>query len=70
MRRAISRTEALVVVLVHTCPAVRVAKKARRRGEPVEMFIYGTGFNVDDGKEHLGTIQDGSFVWHLFRTKK
>ncbi len=40
------------------------------KDEPVEIFVYGTGFNVHGDKEHLGTIQDGSFVWHLFRTKK
>jgi hypothetical protein len=37
--------------------------------EPVlrEIDIYGTGHLVSEGpNQHIGTIQDGAFVWHVF----
>jgi len=38
----------------------------------VERFeIYGTGheihFDTGTNREYIGTFQDGSFVWHLFK---
>lgn len=34
----------------------------------VTFYIYGTGLTVDDDdiKEYIGTVQDGSMVWHVF----
>lgn len=31
--------------------------------------VFGTGFSIDEGltrKNHLGTVFDGQFVWHVF----
>lgn len=29
---------------------------------------FGTGQQVPDGAIHLGTVQDGPFVWHVYET--
>jgi len=35
--------------------------------EPVELAIYGTGFNLpDDPGQYIATYQMGPFVWHVF----
>lgn len=35
--------------------------------EPRKVFVIGTGWAVDTaGCAYLGTIIDGSFVWHVF----
>ncbi len=35
---------------------------------PVNFVIHGTGhdINFDEIHDYIGTVQDGSFVWHLF----
>lgn len=30
-------------------------------------IVVGTGTRLPDCAEHLGTYQDGDFVWHIFR---
>lgn len=34
---------------------------------PVKLHIFGTGARVDNTLGHLGTVQEGTYVWHLFR---
>ena len=36
--------------------------------KPRYFEIYGTGnpFEIGDNRKFIGTLQDGSFVWHLF----
>ncbi len=32
--------------------------------------IFGTGWDFDDSHlEYIGTVQDGSFVWHVFEER-
>lgn len=35
----------------------------------VELLVYGTGHDIPDNAdiEFIDTIQDGTFVWHLFK---
>lgn len=28
--------------------------------------VVGTGFPIPENWEHVGTVQEGAFVWHLF----
>lgn len=28
--------------------------------------VYGTGFNIPDGQIHVGSYQDGEYVWHVY----
>jgi len=32
-----------------------------------EICVIGTGHDVDDGMEHIGSFVDGQFVWHVFK---
>lgn len=32
--------------------------------------IFGTGHLLDDKTEYCGTIQDGAYVWHIYRGGK
>lgn len=32
--------------------------------------IFGTGYSVSDDYEHLGSVLDGSFVWHLYGERR
>lgn len=48
---------------------VDTTKPMRRR----RFLVYGTGHEVDSGlslfdtaSEHIGTVQQGPFVWHVF----
>lgn len=40
--------------------------------EAQRFYVIGTGQPMPDGKdlEHLATVQDGSFVWHIFKERK
>lgn len=33
----------------------------------VKIRIVGTGCDFSGNVEHLGTVQDGGWVWHVFR---
>lgn len=35
-----------------------------------EMQVFGTGQVVPDDAEHVGSVLDGPFVWHLYRLQK
>ncbi len=41
---------------------------------PRSIEIFGTGFNVPQGtmvkRRFIGTVQDGTFVWHFFERLK
>ena len=37
---------------------------------PVELGIWGTGHNIPDDAEHVGSTLDGLFVWHVWRRKE
>lgn len=28
--------------------------------------VVGTGWEIEDDMNHISTIQDGAFVWHIF----
>lgn len=34
---------------------------------PCPLRIIGTGHPLDGFAEHLGSVQDGPFMWHIFR---
>ncbi len=36
--------------------------------ETATLHVLPTGGVVDDGLTYLGTLQDDSYVWHLFRS--
>lgn len=36
----------------------------------VEIKIYGTGFQIGDNVEYINTVQDESFVWHIYRERQ
>lgn len=38
--------------------------------EPVQFSTVGTGRPIPDGASYVHTIQDGPYVWHLFKLKK
>lgn len=31
-----------------------------------EISVYGTGHQLGDDVEYIGTVHDGPFVWHVF----
>lgn len=31
-----------------------------------EARIYGTGYDIPDELDHVGTVLDGLFVWHVY----
>ncbi len=33
-------------------------------------YVVATGESVDDDLQYIGTIQEGSFVWHVFELVK
>lgn len=33
---------------------------------PRKFAVIGTGWDVPEGHMHLGTAQEGSYVWHLY----
>lgn len=35
-----------------------------------ELQVFGTGQVVPDDAEHVGSVLDGPFVWHLYRLQK
>ena len=38
---------------------------------PLRTFeIFGTGHEIPDYAKHVGTVQDGQFVWHLYEVTK
>ncbi len=40
------------------------------RKEVIEIHIVGTGQDMPLGKcEHISTVQQGEYVWHIFRTE-
>ena len=36
----------------------------------VEIEIYGTGHVVPEAREHIGSVIDGPFVWHVYMVQK
>lgn len=30
------------------------------------LAIRGTGHPIEGGEEHMGTVRDGAFMWHLY----
>tara|TARA_Y100000310_G_scaffold196334_1_gene196401 strand:+ start:4044 stop:4364 length:321 start_codon:yes stop_codon:yes gene_type:complete len=38
--------------------------------ETVAFSIYGTGDEIPDGDEYIGTFFQGPFVWHVFKRKE
>ncbi len=34
--------------------------------EARDFIVVGTGHDLPDGLEHLGSVVQGSFVWHVF----
>jgi hypothetical protein len=34
--------------------------------EEMRLQVFGTGHEIPDDWEHVGTVQDGEFVWHIF----
>lgn len=32
----------------------------------LSIIAYGTGHMIEKGGEHVGSIQDGQFVWHFY----
>jgi len=39
--------------------------------EPRCISVYGTGNPLDqEARNHLGTVQEGPFVWHVFGEKR
>jgi len=34
---------------------------------PTEIYVRGTGHDVDDGLEHIGSFVRVEFVWHVFK---
>jgi hypothetical protein len=38
--------------------------------EDIFFSIVGTGFHVPDKHEHIGTVQQGPYVWHLYQEFK
>lgn len=40
-------------------------------GQPdttIEFYVVGTGHPIPEGFEHVSSILDGPFVWHLYRS--
>lgn len=65
-----SADKPLAVQFQHGAPAMWVSVDPSRAPEPAERrFIwYGTGWSIAnyENLEHVGTVQDGWLVWHLF----